>query len=335
MISSVRSADHILLIGFGGPEGPEDLDSFLAEVTRGMAIPPARIAEVKHHYEAVGGRSPYNEYMFRLADRLIARLRSHGVWLPVFLGMRNWHPYLRHVTQEIKREGFNQGIGLILAPHRSDSSFDKYIRNVEEAKVFANAAGLTYEYLPAWFNHPGFVAAQAAQIQPLVADLTAAERESTVLVFCAHSIPASMAQRCQYAEEFECTSRLVAQELCWENWQMAYQSRSGRPSDPWLEPSVERVLEELAQSGTKNVILVPVGFLCDNVEVLFDLDVEAKAAADKLGIAFARASTVMDHPLFVDMLAEEIEGMIQLPRRLPLTQAIVEQTRGLAPITAV
>jgi ferrochelatase len=311
--------DHILIVGFGGPEKPQDLDPFLAEVTRGLPIPAERIAQVKRHYEAVGGRSPYNDCTFRLFDAISAQLQARGIGLPVFLGMRNWHPFLKHTLQEIKREALKRGIGVILAPHRSDNSFQKYQRNVADSKAFAQAVDITYDYLPAWFNHPKFIEAQAHCVQEALQALQPQGRsDSAALVFCAHSIPEAMAQRCRYVEEFECSSRLVAQQLGYERWHLAYQSRSGSPREPWLEPSIEQMLQRLHSQGARQAVVVPIGFLCDNVEVLFDLDVEAKAEAEKLGLEFVRASTVIDHPVFAGMFTDLIGGMIRLPLNIPL-----------------
>ncbi len=320
--------DHILVIGFGGPEKQEDIDLFLQEVTRGLPIPPARIAEVKSHYERVGGRSPYNDYTIALFDRLTERLRQMGIHLPVFLGMRNWHPFLKHTLQEIKRQGLKSGLGIVLAPHRSDNSFEKYLRNVAEAKIFVQAPQVEYAYLGPWFDHPKFIEAQADRVRQALAQKDKAAWSEAPILFCAHSIPVAMAKGCRYVEEFECSSRLVAQALGRTNWHMAYQSRSGdragrpakqggeevpqhdgaaaNPREPWLVPDVESKLQALKASGASKVALVPIGFLCDNVEVLFDLDIEAKEEASKLGLDFVRVSTVMDHPAFVEMFAQLI-----------------------------
>ena len=294
--------DHVLLIGFGGPTKPEEIQPFLEEVTRGLPIPPARIQEVAHHYEVVGGRSPYHEHTQRLFTRLQERLRAAGVGLPMFLGMRNWHPFLRDVMGEIKRQGLTRGVGVILAPHRSDASYEKYIRNVEDAKVHVAAPDIHYEYLPPWHDHPLFIEAQAAQVKHALESAPPGAH----LLFSAHSIPVEMAQRCRYGEEFRASSEAVAKALGWTKWSLKYQSRSGNPRQTWLEPDVASAIRALKQQGEHHVIVVPIGFLCDHVEVLFDLDIVAKQAAQDAGIGFSRASTVMDHPKFVEMVAQLI-----------------------------
>lgn len=294
--------DHVLMIGFGGPERPEDIRPFLTEVTRGTRVPEARLQDVVHHYEAVGGRSPYNAYTRRLFAAMVERLRQEGIDAPCFLGMRNWHPFLRDTLDEIRGQGLTRGIGLILAPHRSEASFEKYVRAVEEANA-ASGASVTYDYLPPWHEHPLFIEAQADQVRQALERLPLAERASAHLLFTAHSIPREMAQRSRYAQEFESSSRLVAERLGCAAFSCAYQSRSGPPSQPWLEPDVAAAIRTLATAGVRQVVVVPVGFLCDNVEVLFDLDIEARGEAERAAIGFSRASTVMDHPRFVELLS--------------------------------
>lgn len=296
--------DHILLIGFGGPTKPEEIWPFLQNVTRGIPIPEERLRAVEHHYHEVGGRSPYNDYTFRLFDKLCARLKEKSVLLPVFLGMRNWDPLLKDVVTEIQQKGLKRGLGVILAPHRCDASYEKYIRNVEEAKGAANARDIQYEYLNAWHEHPGFIEAQAEEVRKVLKDPKAP------VIFSAHSIPLEIAQKSKYVEEVIASSQLVAQKLGLEDWQVAWQSRSGNPRQPWLEPDVVSVIRELKAKGKDSVLLVPVGFLCDNVEVLFDLDIEAKQEAEKNGMRYTRASTVMDHSKFVEMFEEQIRKVL-------------------------
>lgn len=298
--------DHVLMIGFGGPTKPEELRPFLAEVQRGgVPIPPERLEAVIHHYDAVGGCSPYNEHTIRQFQALRTVLAERHIKLPIFLGMRNWHPFLHETMTEIKARGLRQGLGIILAPHRSDASHEKYVRAVEEAKARATAA-VAYAYLPSWHDHPLFIEAQAAQTERALASLPAAARANAVLVFTAHALPVAMAQRSPYAQEVARSSTLVAERLERTRWSLAYQSRSGNPKVPWLEPDVETVLKQLRAQGESHAILVPIGFLSDNVEVLYDLDIEAKQAAAALGLKLVRASTVMDHPKFIALLADLI-----------------------------
>ena len=298
--------DHVLIIGFGGPEKPEDVRPFLQQVTRGISIPEARLKIVEHHYEAIGGASPYNRYTFQLVEKLKSELSRNASALPVFVGMRNWHPFLKETLSEIKRQGFQKGLALILAPHRSDASFEKYIRNLEEAKK-DTAAEIEYEYLPPWFDHPLWIKAQAEQARKIYNRLSQKEKEKTHLFFTAHSIPVQMASQSKYVEEIKISSAFVAKELGHASWSVAYQSRSGNPRDPWLEPDILAEIQTLPDKGIETAMLIPIGFLCDNAEVLYDLDIEAHAQAQKSGLRYLRSSTVMDHPLFVQMLRELIQ----------------------------
>lgn len=314
--------DHILLIGFGGPERPEDVRPFLAEVTRGARIPAERVEEVAHHYAAVGGGSTYNALASRLVEALTTGLRQRGVALPVFMGMRVWHPFLREVVSEIHSRGLRHGLGVVLAPHRSEASFERYLRSVEEARSLADAGPLRYDYVGPWHEQAGFIEAQADRARAALAMLPASERSAAHLVCCAHSIPVEMARRSRYAQEFEASSRLLATRLGTNAWSLAYQSRSGDPRQPWLEPDVTDELRRLHASGVGRVIVVPVGFLFDHTEVLYDLDIEARQAAERLGMAFHRASTVMDHPAFVEMFVELIRNRVyeSANNQIPITK---------------
>ncbi len=299
--------DHILLIGFGGPARPEDVLPFLQVVTKGTNVPEARLREVAHHYEQTGGFSPYNEHAFRLADRLRKSLEAEGIALPVFIGMRNWHPFFKETLLQISQKGLKKGIGVILAPHRSYSSFEKYTASLEEAQKETGTASIRYDYLGPWHTHPLFIAAQADHVRKILDPLDPREKEATQLIFCAHSIPSQIAGISRYAEEFKESSACVARQLKHDAWTTAYQSRSGPPSQPWLEPDIGNVIRDLKKKGWRRAVVVPVGFLFDHTEVLYDLDLEAKNDAREAGIEFQRASTVMDHPKFVTMFIELIK----------------------------
>ncbi len=294
--------DHVLIIGFGGPTRREDILPFLEHVARGRNIPEARLKEVLHHYERVGGFSPYNAYTFQLAEKLKAALQSEGAGIPVFVGMRNWHPFLDEALSEIKIRGLKRGAGIILAPHHCETSYERYIQNVDEARKAVGAVETQYQYLKPWHDHPLFVQAQADEVKKIVDTLLPEEQKSAHFLFSAHSIPLDMPGAERYQEEFRQSSTLVASEIGISRWSIAYQSRSGNPHQRWAEPDVVSVIKQLAEKGEKRVVLVPVGFLCDNVEVLYDLDIEAKAEAEKAGLQYLRACTVTDHPKFVSML---------------------------------
>lgn len=305
--------DHVLVIGFGGPTRLEEVRPFLEEVTRGRNIPEERLREVLHHYEMVGGYSPYNTYTFQLVDQLKKALASSQINLPVFVGMRNWHPFLKETLSDIKRNGFRKGIGIILAPHRSETSFERYVQNVEDAKQFTHAREIQYTYLDPWHRHPLFIQAQADEVRKVWMRLQEDEREKVYLLFTAHSIPLTMARQSRYAEEFEESSALAAKELGHSKWSVAYQSRSGSPREPWLEPDVLSCFYEMAARNEKDVMLIPIGFLSDNVEVLYDLDIEARQEAEKMGLRYFRARSVSDHPKFVEMFKLLIQEHLTQP----------------------
>lgn len=307
------SIDAVLLIAFGGPEKPEDIRPFLDTVTRGRPIPPARLEEVAHHYEVIGGRSPFNELTFRQADALRACLRADGLALPVYVGMRNWAPYLHETLASMAADGVRAALGLILSPQQTEASWERYQENVAEARGRVGATAPAVRYAPPWFDRPGFVEAMADRVRAALAEVPSAERAAVPLVFTAHSVPVPMAEASPYVAQFTESARRVAARLGHTAWSIAYQSRSGRPQDPWLEPAVGDEIRRLAAGGARRVVVAPLGFVCDHVEVLYDLDVEARAIADERGLGFHRATTVTDHPAFVAMLAELVREALQAP----------------------
>ncbi|HEX9780497.1 MAG TPA: ferrochelatase [bacterium] len=295
--------DHVLAVGFGGPTGPEEIAPFLAQVARGARIPEARLAEVAHHYGIVGGCSRYNAETLELIDRLRDALRARGAALPVYVGMRNWHPFLGETLGEINAAGLSRGLGLVLAPHRCEASFERYLDDVDRAKAQAGAERVRYAFLPGWHAHPDFIAAQADLMARHAGGRDGISEAGTALVFSAHAIPVSMPGCARYVEDVASTARACAAAVGASRWQVAYQSRSGNPREPWLEPDVETVLRRMPSEGIRRAVVVPIGFLCENVEVLFDLDIEASGAAREIGLEWVRVPTVRAHPAFVGMLA--------------------------------
>jgi ferrochelatase len=302
--------DAVLLIAFGGPEEPGDIGPFLRNVTQGRPIPPTRIEEVARHYERIGGRSPLNELTRRQAAALRMRLRTEGPALPVYVGMRNWTPYLHEALAQMATAGVRHALGLILAAHQTEASWGRYQESVAEAQGRLGPRAPAVSYTRPWFDRPGFIEAMAERVRAALEGVPVGERGATPLVFTAHSVPVAMAQGSPYVEQFATSSRLVAERLGHRPWSVAYQSRSGRPEDPWLEPDVGAEIRRLAAGGARHVVLAPVGFVSDHVEVLYDLDVEARAIADRLGVGYHRAITVSDHPAFVAMLAEMVRESV-------------------------
>jgi ferrochelatase len=296
--------DSVLLIAFGGPTAPHEIRPFLANVTRGRRIPPERLEEVAHHYEQMpGGRSPLNELTEAQARALERRLADSGRRRPVFVGMRNWHPYLHETLAAMRQAGCRRAVGVILSPLRSEASWERYIADVKEARgVVAGAPEVVVA--PPWSTHPGFVAAAVDRTRRALEAVPAPARAEVPVVFTAHSVPVPMAEASPYVADFTAASRAVAGALGLGRWSLAYQSRSGSPRDPWLEPDVNDVLRGLAGAGARHAVVVPIGFVCDHVEVLYDLDVEARATAAGLGLTLHRAAAVNDHPDFIAALAD-------------------------------
>jgi ferrochelatase len=301
--------DGVLLVAFGGPQGPADVRPFLENVLRGRRVSPARIDEVAHHYEIFGGVSPLTELTLRQARDLEAQLRARNMPLPVHVGMRNWHPFLADTMAHMSTGGQRRVIGVLAAAQRSYSGCAQYKENVRDARAALRTRGLTdveVTYVSDWHEHPGFVAANADHIRAAVQRLSADVRDSARLVFTAHSIPVSMAAQYPYQQNLESTARLVAAATGHSDWALVYQSRSGRPEDPWLEPDITDYLRAERTKGLRAVVLSPIGFLCDHVEVLYDLDVEAADVCRELDLPMTRAAAVNTHPRFIDALADAV-----------------------------
>jgi len=303
--------DAVLMIAFGGPTKPEEIRPFLANVLRGVPVPPGRLEEVARHYEEVGGKSPINELTFRQAKALAELLDREGPKLPVYVGMRYWHPLASEAVEQMMRDGVRHAVGLVMAAHDSGAaSWGKYVDAVTKALEAAGPGAPRVEYAPACPDHPDFVAAVAAQVRLQLEEIPSERRDGTRVVFTAHSIPTAIAAETPYIQQVQESCRLVAKASGQPRWSLAYQSRSGDPRRPWLEPDVSDVLRELSAEGCRSVVVAPIGFVCDHVEVLFDLDLEARAVADSLGIELRRASTVNDHPLYIRALADLVRQRV-------------------------
>ncbi len=298
--------DSIIMIAYGGPEKPDDIRPYLKNVASGRPIPPERVEEVAHHYELIGGRSPINELTFKQAKGLEDFLKKRGHELPVFVGMRNWHPFLSDTIRKMGENGVRWALGIIMATHQCDASWERYQRDVDEA-MKETGVKLEIQYTPSLFDHPLFIEASADLILEKFKEIPETERENTFLVFTAHSIPIPMAEESPYVKQLETSCRLIAGRIGHKLWTLCYQSRSGRPTDPWLEPDVCEVIRKLGADGVRYIVIQPVGFLCDHVEVLFDIGIEAAEAAEKAGVHLIRAETVNDHPKFIQAMADVVE----------------------------
>lgn len=301
--------DSVLIVSFGGPQGPDDIRPFLANVLRGRRISPERVEEVAHHYELFGGVSPLTAITMRQAEGLRQRLAVAGHPLPVYVGMRNWHPYLLDTLREMHAAGCRHAVGFIGAAQHSYSSCQQYRENVAAAREQLRrerGADVEVTYVTSWFDHPLFVASNAAHVREALATLPDDVRSAARLVFTAHSIPVPMAERSRYREQLLASASLVAREAGVADWALVYQSRSGRPEDPWLEPDVCAYLRQQRAAGLRAAVLCPIGFVCDHIEVLYDLDRDAAQVCRDIGLPMARAQAVNDDPLFLDMMADVV-----------------------------
>jgi ferrochelatase len=301
----------VLLIAFGGPNAPEEIRPFLDRVLEGVRIPPSRIEEVVKHYEAVGGRSPLTELTFKQARALEGELMNRGRPMRVYVGLRHSKPFLRDALEQMIGDGVARILGVILSPHRTQASWDKYQNSVAAAQAELGGHCAPVEYCPGWHAHSLFIQAWTELIGFEMQKISPEQRGSASLVFTAHSVPVAMAERSGYAEQVRETASLIASGLGRSRWSIAYQSRSGNPKDPWLEPDVLSVIRELKANGATEVIVAPIGFVCDHVEVLYDLDIQAREVAEDLGLGFYRARCVNDHPLFIRMMGEIVEGQLR------------------------
>jgi len=302
--------DAFLLVSFGGPEGPDDVMPFLRNVTRGRGVPEERLAAVAEHYHEFGGVSPINQQCRDLLAAVRADFAASDLSLPAYWGNRNWSPYLADTVRAMAADGVRRAVAFVTSAYSSYSSCRQYLDDIERARAAVGPDAPRIDKIRRFFNHPGFIEPFADHARAALACLPGDVREDAHLVFTAHSIPAAMAEASgpsggRYVAELTEAANLIAERVGGTHpWTLAYQSRSGPPSQSWLEPDVSDHLAELAKSGTLAVVVIPVGFVTDHMEVRHDLDLEAAHAADSLGLAFARAATPGTDPRFASMITE-------------------------------
>jgi ferrochelatase len=302
--------DAFLLVSFGGPEGPDDVMPFLENVTRGRGVPRARLEQVAEHYDRFGGVSPINQQCRDLLAAIEKDFAGSGIGLPIYWGNRNWEPLLADTMAAMAADGVRHAIAFVTSAYSSYSSCRQYLEDIEQARARTGPGAPRVDKLRQYFNHPGFIEPFADAVRGAVESLPDSVQEEFDLVFTAHSIPETMAAASgphggAYSAQLAEASRLIAGRVGGGRpWRLAYQSRSGPPSVPWLGPDVVDCLTELARGGSRAVVLVPVGFTSDHMEVAFDLDVEAAEAAEGLGLPLARAATPGTDPRFVAMITE-------------------------------
>ncbi len=296
--------DAILLVSFGGPEGMQDVMPFLENVLRGKNVPPERMRAVAHHYELFGGVSPINAQNRKLIAALEKELAQNGPHLPVYWGNRNWHPMLADTLRQMALDGVRNALAFFTSAYSSYSGCRQYREDIERARAQAGPEAPRVEKLRAFYNHPGFVGPNVENVRAALSEIPSERRAHAQIAFTAHSIPLSMAAGCDYETQLLETCRLVAEGAGHERWRLVFQSRSGPPSQPWLEPDILDYLRELKEAGAEDVIVAPVGFISDHMEVLYDLDTEARALCQNLGLNMVRAATVGAHNDFVKMIRE-------------------------------
>jgi protoporphyrin/coproporphyrin ferrochelatase len=304
--SPAPTYDALLVVSFGGPEGMDDVMPFLENVTRGRGIPRERLAGVAHHYELFGGVSPINGQNRRLIAALREELDARGPRLPIYWGNRNWHPLLDDAVRRMRDDGVKRALAFVTSAYSSYSGCRQYREDIERAREAVGSGAPAIDKLRAFYNHPGFVGPNAENLRAALAEVPAARRDAAHVAFTAHSIPSSMAAGCDYGVQLQETCRLVAERAGARNWRLVFQSRSGSPHVPWLEPDICDHLRGLKAQGATDAVVQPVGFISDHMEVLYDLDTEAKQVAAEIGLNMIRAATVGTHPAFVAMIRELI-----------------------------
>jgi ferrochelatase len=293
------SYDALLVVSFGGPEGMDDVIPFLENVLRGRNVPRERMLSVARHYEMFGGVSPINQQNRNLIAALEKELERNGPRLPIYWGNRNWHPMLVDTVRRMADDGIQNALAFATSAYSSYSSCRQYLENIGDAQAQVGPGAPRIEKLRQFYNHPLFIEANVDHIRAALNEAGDAH-----LVFTAHSIPESMAANCDYAMQLAETGGLIARTLNVDNWELVYQSRSGSPMQPWLGPDVLEHLKSLASASVKEVVVAPVGYVSDHMEIVYDLDFEAQNVARELGMKMVRASTAGTHPSFVKMIRE-------------------------------
>ncbi len=310
-----QSYDALLVVSFGGPEGPDDVMPFLENVLRGKPVPRKRMLEVAEHYQHFGGVSPINEQNRQLITALERELADHGHHLPVYWGNRNWHPLLADTLQKMAEDGVQRALAFFTSGYSSYSGCRQYREDIARAQAVVGPRAPQIDKLRVFFNHPGFIEPLVESVRECLQQIPRERRSQTPLLFTAHSIPLAMAENCRYVAQLQEACRLVAAGAGHENWELVYQSRSGSPHQPWLEPDVCASIAALnINKKLTDLVILPIGFISDHMEVLFDLDTEARGLCESLGINMQRAATVGTHPRFIEMIRLLVEERLGATR---------------------
>lgn len=306
--------DALLVLSFGGPEKPEEVLPFLENVLRGKNVPRERMLAVAEHYYHFGGISPINQQNRNLIAALQSHLDHQQIQLPIYWGNRNWHPMLADTVRKMKDDGVKNALAFVTSAYSSYSSCRQYLEDIHNAREVIGSGAPRIDKLRVFFNHPGFIKAMTDRVASAIDSVPTAERKTLEILYTAHSIPETMSAGCDYVKQLHEACRLVTEQLGEFSWQLNYQSRSGAPSQPWLEPDICDALRLVKTRGTtRHVIIAPIGFVSDHMEILFDLDTEAREICDELKLEMVRAKTVGSHPDFVamigDLIREKTEGV--------------------------
>lgn len=307
----MQQYDALLVVSFGGPEKAEDVLPFLENVTRGRNIPRERLAEVAENYYHLGGRSPINDQCRELIAALENEFAEHGVRMPVYWGNRNWHPFLEDTMRRMSADGVRRALVFVTSAYSSYSGCRQYREDIERARAAAGPGAPECEKLRHFFELPGFREPLAAHLRAAFEQIPAERRAGARLLFTAHSIPVAMARTSRYESQLRETAAWLAEAAGRAAWDLVWQSRSGPPHQPWLEPDICDALTTVAESGARDVVVQPIGFISDHMEVIVDLDTQARRHAESLGLNMVRAATVGTHPRFVAMIRELVEERLQ------------------------
>jgi ferrochelatase len=311
--------DAILVVSFGGPEGHDDVIPFLENVLRGRNVPRERMLAVAEHYYHFDGKSPINQQTRELITALKDELARHGPKLPVYWGNRNWHPMLADTLRQMKNDGVKRALAFVTSAYSSYSGCRQYREDIARAQAEVAEGAPQVDKLRVFFNHPGFLEATEDRLKEALAQIPANAQHNVQLVYVAHSIPMSMADTSDYVKQLEEVRRLASQALGISNDVLVYQSRSGAPGQPWLEPDILDHLREVKQKNLASAVIVaPISFISDHMEVLYDLDIEARQLCDSLSLPMARAKTVGVHPKFIAMIRELIRERTEEAERRAL-----------------
>jgi ferrochelatase len=305
MTASASLPTGVLLMAHGSPDNLDDMAAYLQHVRGGRPTPPALVDDIRGRYRLIGGRSPLLDLTRAQAEALQARLNANGAQLRVYVGMRHWHPFIQETVQQMVRDGVRRVVAVSMAPQYSRLSVGAYRRALEAAQTELGVQ-LEVTTVTSWHDHPWLLQAFAERVQDVCSQLTAEERVQMSIVFTAHSLPQRLvAEGDPYPQEVERTAAGVAKRLSLASWEVAYQSQ-GATAEPWLGPTLDEVFERAAAQGRRSLLLVPIGFVCDHVEILYDLDILAQKVAREQGVRLRRTASLNTSPTFIEALAQVV-----------------------------